>query len=115
MNHARNCELQVPADLSLPRKRPRPNDLVPWSEANVTLSLVKTLGVPLLHRLENRRAQQAPLENRSSGWEDLIRASQHPTECKRFLLLEDDMLGSGFGFDVRLMAVALLIAVQQQR
>lgn len=57
----------------------------------------------------------SPSYARSDGWGEAIRANQHPARCSRFLLLEDNMLNSGFGMDIKLISVALLIAVSQQR
>ena len=55
--------------------------------------------------------------NATDDWRAAIRASQHPPECRaaRYLLVEDDMIGSGLGFTGRLLASALLLAMRQGR
>ena len=108
------CPLVVPADLSLPASRKRPGDLAMWTLRN--LSEARENG-PVNYTNWPRVSQLvfSPSYARSDGWGEAIRANQHPARCSRFLLLEDNMLNSGFGMDIKLISVALLIAVSQQR
>ena len=112
------CSIDVPETLSLPA-RPRPHDLEPWAAENITSAMqgsFRNVTFWRMHRHNTRRLRPfVPAEPRSDGWASAIQASQHPLHCERFLLLEDDMLGSGFGFDARLMSLAMLIAVGEQR
>mmetsp|Transcript_12210 Transcript_12210/g.26099 ORF Transcript_12210/g.26099 Transcript_12210/m.26099 type:complete len:479 (+) Transcript_12210:76-1512(+) len=96
------CPLLVPRHLQHQTNRPRPSGLVPWSSRNVSK-------YPVFH------LRFAPPGDVSMGWGEVIRASQHPARCNRFLLLEDDSQGSGLGADLRLASTALLIAVAQSR
>ena len=108
------CPLDVPADLGLPRNRPRPTDLLPWSLANVSKDAVYTK-VSKTGKVATQHLWWPKGPPPAGGWIEAIRASQHPAECQRYMLVEDDMWGSGFGLDVRLLGAALLMAVQQQR
>lgn len=105
---AAKCPLKVPQSLTLPPHRSRPPDILPWTAANVTASgQQKASSTAMLLKF-------TPNETRAD-WTDAIWASQHPAACQRFLLVEDDMLGSGFGLDVKLLGVALLLAMKQRR
>lgn len=116
---APSCSIDVPETLTLPVSRPRPHDLEPWTAENITSAMQGSFRNVTFWRMlrpDTRRLRAfVPSQPRSDGWASAIRASQHPLHCKRFLLLEDDMLGSGFGFDGRLMSLAMLIAVAEQR
>ena len=113
-------ELKVPADLSLPSRRRRPSGLEPWTGDHLARAGTQIGGT---RRGSNSRQEKdlralgvfRPAQIRSDGWEGAIAASQHPANCSRYLLLEDDMLNSGFGMDMMLISFALLIAVQHQR
>jgi len=112
-----NCSLTVPASLALERNRPRPAGLEPFNLSRVAQSSWLGKGKDYVFSSKAMRTLRifAPTAQRSDGWEGAILASQHPPVCKRFLLLEDDMLNSGFGLDAKLMSVALLMAVGQRR
>ena len=67
-----------------------------------------------MQRLTLREFLQNP--NASAGeWKAAIWRNQHPAQCGRFLLIEDDLEEAGLGFTVSVHAAALLIAVQQRR
>ena len=107
------CPLEVPANLTHDHMR-RPRVLETWSQLNISQA---TAGMPT--HPPNRKGVQnfifAPSYMRPDGWESAIHASQHPARCTRFLLVEDDMRGSGFGFDAKFLSILLLIAVRQHR
>ncbi len=108
------CKLNVPADLSVARNRPRPTGLVPWSAANI--SALVSAGDWDPHSATAKRMRIfSPTSRSVDGWEAVIRASQNPPSCERFLLLEDDQMGSGLGMDVKMMTVVLLAAVTDNR
>ena len=107
------CTLVVPDDLT-PPLRMRPSLQQRFDAASVLQS--NRSG----HEKYPKSARAfAPAErdgpNGDVGWADALRASQHPSECKRFLLLEDDWFGSGLGMDTLWYSVALLLAVAQRR
>ena len=56
-----------------------------------------------------------PTGRRADGWSAAIYASQHPAVCERYLLVEDDLIGTGFGIDAKYFSATLLMAVYQQR
>ena len=53
--------------------------------------------------------------SKNEGWEHLIRASQHPRVCHRWLVVEDDMMCAGLGFAMWKLASLLLIAIKENR
>ena len=109
----RQCDIAVPSRLALWPRRPRPPNLEHWT-ADTLLS--STLNKTIQNKPNLRRLNPwVPATPRADGWEGVIVASQHPHRCRRYLLLEDDMIGSGFGFDMKLMALALLVAVAERR
>ena len=113
----------MPADLA-PPPGVRPADLAP---ADARLGWNQTYGKLLEYYASGSKSDKAkniayvrasmfaPPYLRADGWEGVIRASQNPAHCSRFLLLEDDMINSGFGMDQKMLAVAMLMAVGQQR
>ena len=107
------CPLEVPANLTQAHIR-RPRLDVTWNQLNISQA---TAGKPA--HSPNRKGVQdyifAPSYMRPDGWESVIHASQHPARCTRFLLVEDDMRSSGFGFDAKFLSLLLLIAVRQNR
>ena len=107
------CALVTPDRLVLPSNRPRP----PLADAFLLQSIPRanrSLNAPYFKSLP-RLPLFAPAHAKPDGWAAEIFASQHPMACRRFLLLEDDMVGSGLGMDARLMGNALLIAMAHRR
>lgn len=51
----------------------------------------------------------------SKQWTEVIKASQHSTECSRLLLVEDDFARKGLGFSSLTWADVLLLAMQHNR
>ena len=101
------CPLRVPDDLR-PVATGRPTGLAHWGVEN--LSRLHTFTRPLAHLLTFAPQTAAP-----DGWSAAIRSSQFPRECSRYLLVEDDLVGAGLGFEARMWTSALLLAVRDQR
>ena len=111
-----SCPLIVPANLTI-RPRARPLGLEPWSPAHVRQTTrVHNRSLYMLP-LARKLGLWSPAHERADGWHGALLASQHPLYCNehKYLLLEDDLWGSGFGFDAKLMALALLLAVSRSR
>ena len=51
----------------------------------------------------------------TEDWLPHLYASQFPKRCERYLLIEDDLRGQGFGFSVEFYVASLLMAVSEQR
>ena len=56
-----------------------------------------------------------PSEQRPDAWASALRASQFPGTCSRYLLVQDDLAGSGLGWTARFHAITLLLAARQSR
>ena len=82
------CSLAPPDDLT-PNPAVRPRSLPPWGAANLT-AFGWRKGHDLLF------VPQAPPP--ADGWYGVIRASQFPSVCGRYLLLEDDLSTAGLGW-----------------
>lgn len=82
------CSLVPPADLT-PNPAVRPRSLPSWGVANLT-AFEWRKGHDLLF------VPKAPPP--ADGWYSVIRASQFPSVCGRYLLLEDDLSTAGLGW-----------------
>ena len=98
------CAIDVPTDPALLKGPPvlRPSKLIPWGP----------LHVRALHHTHTW--QFSPSNRSDDGWSAAIRASQFGN-CRRFMLVEDDLSHAGLGFTAKLWIVALLIAMRDNR
>ena len=98
------CSLTPPSS-SLEHAQPirRPDSILPWGESNFT-------------GLSHSAAMLfSPMEASSDGWYNAMRASQFPSECRRYMLLEDDLDTAGVGWTASMLSVALSLAVRDGR
>ena len=81
----------------------RPDSILPWSESNMS---------GLAH---SNSMLFSPTEISADGWYNAMRASQFPSECRRYMLLEDDLDTAGVGWTASMLSVALALAVRDGR
>eukprot|EP00966_Prymnesium_polylepis_P196438 4552364-Prymnesium_polylepis.1 len=99
------CPLVVPADPASLRGPPleRSPELPRWGRANLS---------SLVH---SHKVHFAPVNRSGDGWRGAIVASQFRRDCRRLLLVEDDMNYSGIGFTAKIWSFALLLAMRDNR
>lgn len=94
----------------------RPWSYRPWRPSLSNLSRIKmdpqggasaTWSYPRLFQPSNRTSE--------TSWLPHLWASQFPSRCDRYLLIEDDLKGQGFGYSVMFYEVALLMAMSEGR
>lgn len=104
-----HCPFDVPTDPASLHGPPfdRPEGIPEWDRSNVTR----------LHGKQHHGHGYlfSPQYTGFKSWTDSIRASQFPHDCKRYLLVEDDMQKSGLGFTAKLLGSALLLAMRDSR
>jgi len=101
----KGCPFEIPSDPAALRGPPptRPVDLPDWSWANLS-------GLKHSHP-----GHFSPVNFSADGWSTAIFASQFRRDCRRLLLVEDDMNRSGLGFSGKIWSIALLVAVRDNR
>ena len=103
---ASSCPLVIPEDpASLAGPPPsRPEGIMEWSKEAFLVGLKHT-----------HKWQFSPRNQTVDGWRSAIYASQFRPSCDRLLLVEDDLTKAGLGFTAKLWAVALLLAMRDNR
>ena len=104
LKRAAQCSLTPPSS-GLQHAQPirRPDSILPWGESNIS---------GLLH---SNSMLFSPTETSADGWYNAMRASQFPSECRRYMLLEDDLDTAGVGWTASMLSVALALAVRDGR
>jgi hypothetical protein len=100
---SRPCSLQPPTSLKQP-----------LTSATTEAGASEQRHQPLDH-LHLHRYMFSPANASDDDFYSVIRASQHPPACKRFLVFEDDLERTGLGYEARLLVSLLLLAVRQER
>lgn len=99
------CPFSIPADPASLRGPPlvRPADAAEWGRSNLS-------GLTHSHRYHF-----APTNYSADGWYAAMYASQFRRDCRRVLLVDDDMNNSGIGFTAKIWSFALLLAMRDHR
>lgn len=113
------CSLAAPrSPLGRPLQQ-RPLDVLPWSVSNLSAFKFEPpkLGFNAGFQPTCRKAGRGVCKpvSEDDDWDAVIKASQHPAVCGRYLAVEDDMLFAGLGFSMQGMASLLLLAVREHR